>query len=388
MSEDNLRVIWTDAELDSALAGLRSELSADERALATARTELLAAARAAGEGNPVIITEERLERRPTPRRRRLPWLAAAAAAVVAVAAVGGIVAGQLTGRDGPVPPVQIETAAQVLQRAAANIDQRETPLAEGQYRYVDTHAWWAVTSDGGNGDKHGEPGKMLTYLEEKRLERWVPAELNDEWMKRETTTGEYKWVVGSDAEAEDLNLPLPEKKTDVVRAACGDFVPERGVDRCVRPGDWDRPTPQWIATLPRDPHDLLARLREDAEPSSKDAGPLDSFALKVAAEAWRTGLLPSDVRKALFEAIALMPDVEVTEEAANLDGRKGTALGIVGGSDASSRFDIIIDRETGEYLGDRGVVLDSAGGIPAGTTMAYTAVSTAVVDGQGERPGK
>lgn len=47
-----------------------------------------------------------------------------------------------------------------------------------------------------------------------------------------------------------------------------------------------------------------------------------------------------------------------------------------------------IDRETGEYLGDRAVVLDSAGGIPAGTTMTYTAVSTAVVDGQGERPGK
>ena len=86
----------------------------------------------------------------------------------------------------------------------------------------------------------------------------------------------------------------------------------------------------------------------------------------------------------LYQALTRLDGIDLTDRAANLDGRVGTAIGI---DDGRFRQDIIIDPATGTFIGEREVLTDDVDGAPEGTTMSYTAVDTAVVDGIGTIPG-
>jgi hypothetical protein len=105
--------------------------------------------------------------------------------------------------------------------------------------------------------------------------------------------------------------------------------------------------------------------------------------LSAAVTVLRSGLVPADLRAALYRALALMPELKITDEVANLDGRVGMALGIAG---SFARQDLIIDTATGQYIGDRVVTMNDGYYGPAGTTTHYSAVSTAVVDEIGVPP--
>jgi hypothetical protein len=94
--------------------------------------------------------------------------------------------------------------------------------------------------------------------------------------------------------------------------------------------------------------------------------------------------LPSDVRSSLYRALALVPGLEITDRAANLDGRIGIAYGM---ADDTTREEIIVDPGTGEFIGERDVSLrDLPGGLKAGDVGGHSAVSTAVVDRIGTPP--
>ncbi|SFQ50910.1 hypothetical protein SAMN05421810_108180 [Amycolatopsis arida] len=386
MTDHTIRRIWSEAELDEALAELGAGARTDEDALARARATLLAAAERTGaapartapdEEQGITMTEpagteEPAAAEPAGRRdaarRRWRWVGAAAA--VAVVAAGVLVAQTVS--FGGRPPASAE-AAEALDRAAVStIGAVDDPVGPGQYRYVGTRAWWSAMTE--------KDGRTFVRLTENLLETWAPAKETDEWLLRRDVTGERRWVVGTEQEAVaagvDTTGGWPEGEW---RAPCGGFFAEQGEDPCARPGGWQNPTAEWQASLPKDPQALYERLAADAP--DNDRG--DVELLVYAADALRSGLLTKDVRAALYQALAKVPGLEVTDRQANLDGRIGTALGM---DDGTSREEIIIDPETGRFIGEREVLVEDSGAIPAGTTMSFTAVTTAVVDERGVRP--
>lgn len=99
----------------------------------------------------------------------------------------------------------------------------------------------------------------------------------------------------------------------------------------------------------------------------------------------RTGLVPAGVRAVLYQALALLPDLTVTQREANLAGRVGVALGV---DDPSypTRDDIIVDPTTGRYIGERTVQLRAEDGVRAGMVTEFSAVTTVVAQRLGARP--
>ena len=80
-----------------------------------------------------------------------------------------------------------------------------------------------------------------------------------------------------------------------------------------------------------------------------------------------------------------LPSLDVVDDAADLDGRRGVALGI---SEDGERQEIILDPGTGEVIGERKVSDSMFAGIPRGTVTSYSSVTTAVVDQIGANPAR
>ncbi|WP_159803608.1 hypothetical protein [Arthrobacter zhaoguopingii] len=96
------------------------------------------------------------------------------------------------------------------------------------------------------------------------------------------------------------------------------------------------------------------------------------------ADRLRSGVLPADVWASLYQAAALIPGVEFVEDQATLDGCTGTAIGRVE-INGNFRQDIIVDPDTGLFIGERRTELTAHGGIPANTITSWSAVTTTVV---------
>lgn len=269
-----------------------------------------------------------------------------------------------------------------LESVAGRVGPAYPPLRPGQFRRVDIHAWAYTTVPLQN--------KPLRYLAETRRETWIPAKDTDTWMLRRDVTGRRKWLTGSEEEARKVKYPPGSKITDPFQvlpyqegewtAQCGDFfgMPLLTPAGACPGGSWAMPTQAWAARVPRDPRKILAQLRAD---SVKNNGRGNVELLNVAADSLRTGQLPVDLQAALFRALALIPDLTITNPLANVDGRVGAGYGI---DDGRSRFDLILDPRTGEFIGEREVITkdgDIEG--PRGTVIVHTAMSTSVVGALG-----
>ena len=176
-------------------------------------------------------------------------------------------------------------------------------------------------------------------------------------------TGNYKWVVGNDEKAKEQGIELPKPDSSEMRIPCGDF----------EGGDWPQPSTGFLASLPRDAGQLYDRLRQDTAGRGQDP---ELEMLGYVADVLRDGLVPADLRAALYRALAKVPGLEITEQVANLDGHKGTAYGISG---AGTRHDVIVDPATGQFIGERQIDEKGASGVPAGTVIDYTSVSNPTV---------
>lgn len=335
--QDNIRNVWSDDELDRALVALRPAEDADERTFARMKADLLAAA-----GTP--------ESTPAPApRRRGRWRWAAAVGTVA-AVVTGVLVVQTVQPTEHLP----SAAAEQLNAAAEKVDTVDEPLAPGAYRYVTTHAWElsvTVTEDGN-----------YAFLVEQLGETWVPADDSQAWLERDRETGAYKWVTGDEEAAKEAGLlPKPGKPVSSSAPLCDG-------------GDcgWQNPSHEFLASLPRDATALYDRLRTDSRGKGSDP---NLEVVVYVADVLRSGMVPADLRAALYRALALVPTLEITEKVANLDGMKGTAYGV---SAQGQRHDVIIDPKTGEFIGERQVTDDSESLIPPNTVTSYTSVTTAV----------
>jgi hypothetical protein len=347
MPEDNVRAVWSEEELDQALAALGADEPPAEEAFHRARADLLAAA-----GAPAPSA---------PPRRRWSWWAA-------VGTVAAVVASLLVVQAVRTDPVPDTAAMRELNLAADRINAVDEPVGPGEYRYIATHAWWMSTA------------YEYSYLGENLLETWVPADQTQMWLWRRDVTGARKWLAGTEAEARADNIPLDDMDwpEGEYQAPCGDWSAEEEKRKpCSMKGSWQSPNAEFMAALPREPAKLYDRLEADV------GGRGEAHMVVYVADILRSGLVPADLRAALYRVLAQVPGLEVTEQVANLDGAKGTAFGI---SKNGTRQEVIIDPATGQFIGEREITEKGFAGIPAGTVIGYTSVTTAVVPAMGVRP--
>jgi hypothetical protein len=350
--------MWTDSELDQALADQPAPAFSAE-----ARARALAALRAA-------------EAAPARRNGKAWWLAAAAAAVVAT----GVTATFLSG--GPAPQASA-AAVQSLQQASTVVG--DVQVGPGQYYYTATHDWDL-------GAAQTRTGKHLDAMLENVREVWIPANRSDEWLRRSGYTGRHTWIVGSDdlVKAEgDGGLFEPAKITEE-RGACGDWngrqmpqlggSPDDGKPCDQRIGDFAAPTPAFIAKLPTDPAKLYDQLLAAAH-GDKSTALKDAAGVLVSADADHA------VRSTVYKALMLMPGLDVTDNAANVDGQRGVALGV---SNGTLRQEIVLDPSTGRYIGDRlTLVVDGSdywAGVKAGSVVEFNSVRIGVAEKIGVAP--
>jgi hypothetical protein len=343
--------------IDTMLAELRTdvaEMSEQAFAAGRARVQEIVAPVA------VAATPEQ-DTTVTPlRKRRLlrspPRLIASAAAVVAL--VAGVLVVQ-TLRSGEVAPVASAASAQ-LNSAADKIDPTDQPLQPGQYRYVVTRSWSSALYQFSG--KIGDLSDTVMYYGlEDTSELWVPADPKEDCLLRQTSLSTL--VAGDGEKAEGSGDELPSPETTETRVPCGDFAG----------GSWQQPSIEFLASLPRDPDQLYDRLRRDV---TGHGGDLNQEMFTYATDALSTGLVPADLRAALYRVLAKVPGLEITEEVATLDGLTGTAYGM---SAHGRRDDVIIDPATGDIIGERTIDQDGATGVPAGTVISYVTVSNPVV---------
>lgn len=323
------------------------------------------------------------------------WPAALAAAVVLVLAVVAV----LTSVVRATGPATVASPDPLVRAAAAAIDNSDEPVEGGQFRYIGTRLWTPHDLGGG-------PGRPLWLLSEYRFHLWMPAHPALQWRLDYTWAGRHGWIVGSDEQARaagiridgltgwsgsqasaDCNFSsdvfeLPPPQDPGFSPFGGRFPddirpPTVWHGPCTSLGGRLVPTQAFLAELPRDPAQLLARMQRDA-PDNGRSDPANL--LGYAAETLRTGLVPADLRSAFYLALSRIDGLTVTEGVVDLDGRSGIGLSI---DDGQTRQEIIIDPETGAYLGAREVLTSSSlddGELPAGTVLSHSSVRTAVVN--------
>jgi hypothetical protein len=296
-------------------------------------------------------------------RRRIVMASAAAAFLVGVIVAADVVL--------PDRPGATAEAAEVLNNAAAATIQTSDPMVgPGQYLKIET------TSLTGSGMQAAD-GSDVSWQETTGGQVYVPADREGEWVWNRDervpleSSSEAAKAAAAEMRKRNASSLWPEGQPVLVgiqRAPRGAFY---GNEPAVIIG-----TPLTEAgSLPRDPRALLDLIYE----RTKDAGKSpEREAFVTIADGLRTGVVPADLRAALYKAAALIPGITVADRQATVDGRSGIAIGLPS-PDGVTRTDIIIDPASGLVIGEQDVLVKDYPGSPAGTVSGWTSVRTSVV---------
>jgi hypothetical protein len=247
----------------------------------------------------------------------------------------------------------------------------DEPLGPDQYLYIATRAWWMAT--------HSSPPHRYSYLAEVTSHIWVPSDQQKDWLMDRQLTGRRVWVQGSEEQAAQVGVQISEAwPTGRWRAPYGDFFAASAGQPSPRVGSWQIPTPEFLAALPRDPRQLLNHLQAD----SPNDEPGYNGAFAYAADALRTGLVPADLRAALYRALLMLPTTKLT---APTDAEKGQDISL-SSDDGHSRTEIFITSANGQFAGERSTVTRDTGDLKAGTVTQSTTVTITTVDSIGQMP--
>jgi hypothetical protein len=344
------------------------EPRASGQRLATARERLMSTI-AEEKTAPLAITKRKHR-----KIRVASWTTVGVAAAAAIVVLVGTMATP-TNQAGPAtssgstptpanPTAPPANVAFVLNEAADHaINQTDEPLRPGQYRYVSERISFVGTA--WNASEVTFAARMRTTET-----TWVPFDESGTWTKDVRHDGPLEVIVDNGAsESEKSGIERSGPPVGRLTARCGDFF-SMAADPCHHGFDDKQLTSAMIATLPRDPQTLL---REDLLDNDLD------IALQRADIWLRSGLVPGDLRAALYRALASVPGMRITDGLANLDGRTGVAFG-------GNGRDIIIDPATGQFIGTR-TIDDGTQGTPKGTVLDSSSLVTGVVDRVGDVPG-
>jgi hypothetical protein len=326
-----------------------------------------------------LVLDAAASRTIAPRRRRpvRRWVAAAAA-------ITAVTVGVLNfGGSGLTPPANAEAVAVLTGAADVTVQATDVPVGPGQYRYVKKTAsqWNSVIL-------HGASSGNCWFRYEETEETWIPADRDQDWLRRITRTDPLETKSCTMAEALHAPTfampPTPQRET---RAKGGKFdhsvrvipsgpdengpirfTPLEGAPAEESPVSIYHPTPEYLATFPRDPQKLFMTLR--------DMVCLGDTCAFVAAEGLLdTGQVPGELRAAVYQALTRIPGITVADRSANLDGRTGIAIRITGPGWAR---DLIVDPKTGDFIGSRGNLRDSPGGLLINSSSVTTGVADTI----------
>lgn len=307
----------------------------------------------------VVVASHGTARRSNPWRfrRGFPLTAAAAVLLTGVVVVSDVV----------LPDRQpLSAAAAVLEDAAAATIRTSDPVVlPGQYLKVETEALTGASS--------AAHGQQVSWHVTTTDELYIPADPAAEWIWARQAPVPTESAPEAVKEAAHLQPTVDPATyaalTGVFRAPGGAFGNGEQYTIIGTPlTDTDG--------LPRDPQALLDRIYEHTAGAGKTP---DLEAFETIVESLRTGIIPADLRAALYKAAALIPGVDVMDQQATIDGRTGIAIGMAppGGG---SRQDIIIDPTSGLVVGEQIVILQDFPSVPAGTVESWISVQTSVVD--------
>ena len=299
------------------------------------------------------------------RRRAVAWtgFSALGAAALIVTLVGANVVGVPGVGVGGAEPA----AASVLESAAtATLKFSDPTIAPGQYMLVQTDGvFLAQGSISADSDTTG-------YLENYHDELYVPANRDDDWVWVQCVrTPAQTFGPESEAFAKLVADDYAKYDADIIRRFPGGITPSGAF------AGYDNGSQSTVdyAALPQEPEQLLQKIYE----MNQAALPDDQALAWIVATLMR-GTVPAEFRALLYETAALIPGVTITENEATLIGVTGIAVGRVE-PERKMRQDLIIDPATGQFIGERQVLLEGIGDyVPPGTLMASTAVTTTVVD--------
>ncbi|MBM7787049.1 CU044_5270 family protein [Tenggerimyces flavus] len=288
----------------------------------------------------------------TPQRRspapwRWPTLVSAAVAFAVLALV-------VLTRSASVPADDARATLELVAARAAG--SAPTALPGDGFVYARTRQL-AVNSVFG---KDGE----ARYESESLIETWAPADTLRA-VRIDTTTGLHARPLTAD-DAARLSAYGSTYQTVQQRSTT---TPNRA----------ELPVRAYLAAIPTDPHQVVARLREEVETAY---GPPPRGSAKPSVDQrtfTRIGDLLSEAgvllepaqRAALFRAAALLPGVRELTERADLAGRSGVAIGY--GMPNGTREELIVDVDSGQVLGLRTVDISS------GTVLAWSSSEQRVV---------
>ena len=308
-----------------------------------------------------------------PRRNTRRWVGVSAVGLVAAAVTAVTLAATIFGSPSSqqgsshaAPPVSIRShvaqsvargvqrpdsahAAPKLLLAAARTRLRtgDPVLAAGQYRYVrilGPAAGQYVTDAAGKWQYVPAPAGSYSLDE-----YWIPKNESDLWMRRSSAHGS----------SDDTPTTWTGK--------CGDLYADtqdgpKG-DPCTRPGSFKDPTPAFIAGLPRDPDALYRDLHASAEQNLNpdkihDVGYEMFFTIDDLLD---SGYLTSDVTSTFYTVLSRIPGITVLDGTQNYSGVTGTGFRLSttfghGPDSVPNTSTIIVDLNTGTYLGDREVI--------------------------------
>ena len=282
----------------------------------------------------------------TPYLRRTGVRVAIAATAAAAVLVLPVVSLRSGGAASPA-------AAAVLSRAAS-IGATDA-IARGDQ-------WFEVTTRGTRLTltQSVESGGASAYLVPVTRVEWIAVDgSRPSWVRE--TGGAPRLVAGA---------PSPDSLVPVDSTSTSNVAPDE-----LR-GSWQAPSPDFLAAVPRDVDALRDRLYADTAGQGSSA---DGEVLVAVADVLRSGLVPADLRSALYRVLETVPGVEVTTASVAVGGATGVGLGRLEAVNGI-RQEIVIDPTTGQVLAEREIAVREVDGIPAGTVIGQTTVTRAVVD--------
>jgi hypothetical protein len=146
-------------------------------------------------------------------------------------------------------------------------------------------------------------------------------------------------------------------------------------------GSLNAPTFRYLSSLPTNPDVLLAKIYVDTWGAG--SGP-QAEAFVTIGDMMRESIVPANLAEGLYKAAARIPGITVVDDATDALGRHGIAIAR---TDGLSRTEWIFDRTSLQFLGERSVLTETMGPVPAGTVTASTAIVVrAIVDRAGQEP--
>ncbi|MFI7687813.1 CU044_5270 family protein [Nonomuraea sp. NPDC049655] len=277
---------------------------------------------AVAKGRDRLLRQARAPRPERTWRTALPIRRVALAGAMAVLLTGGIIVGQVgLGGSGPhtpghllaAPPADAKALLTLAARAAA--DRPDPEPARGQYVHTRTLAQQSLHTK----DKSGATQYTKVMVNE---ERWEAADVGMPWLSR--------------TQALSATGPAPRSFWD------------HGVEDVLSesPGCPGRPPYARLATWPTDPAQVRAKI-------VADTGEQPLRVWRALQALVRESVVRPSLGAALYQVAAGLDGIMLIGDAVDAAGRTGLAAAMDEGD--GTRSELIFDRETYRYLGERTV---------------------------------